>query len=200
MVPLGKKNRPNQLRIIAGQWRGRKLDFVSHDGLRPTTDRIRETLFNWLQPQIVGARVLDLCAGSGALGLEAASRGAADVVMLDDYLPTIEKIQEHCETLSANSINVIHQKAEQYLDDIENAPDSNAVPPFDVIFLDPPFASKLLQTLLPRVLSPKILSSSGTVYVESAKAQTIELPDGYDWHRHSIAGDVQFGLVKRIDR
>lgn len=200
MVPPSKKNRSNQLRIIAGQWRGRKLDFPSHDGLRPTTDRVRETVFNWLQPQISGAQVLDLCAGSGALGLEAASRGAADVIMLDDHLPSVEKIRQHCKTLSTNSVTVLHQKAERYLDDALNRDNSDNISPFDIIFLDPPFASGLLESLLPRVLSPKMLTSFGVLYVESSKGQAIELRDGYEWHRQSTAGDVQFGLVKRIDQ
>jgi len=200
MASGSKKNRPNQLRIIAGEWRGRKLDFLSHDGLRPTANRVRETLFNWLQPRITGARVLDLCAGSGALGLEAASRGASSVVMLDAYLPAVEKIRENCALLRAESIAVIHQQAEEYLDDVEQAVDRTETAPFDVVFLDPPFASDLLQVLLPRVLSPKILASFGVVYVESSKRRAIELLDGCEWHRQSTAGDVQFGLVRRIEK
>jgi len=200
MASRGKKKparqSTNRLRIIAGEWRGRKLEFPSHDGLRPTSDRVRETLFNWLQSQITGARVLDLCAGSGALGLEAASRGAAEVVMLDTHLPAVEKIRANAELLQAAGVTVYYQSASQYLDATETTADTKMNKPFDIIFLDPPFASELLSSLLPRVLRPNMLASTGVVYVEAARKQSIDLPVGFDWHRQATAGEVQYGLIK----
>lgn len=182
-----KKNHQNRLRIIAGEWRGRKLAFPDHDGLRPTTDRIRETVFNWLQSRLSGARVLDLFAGSGALGLEAASRGASEVVMIDNHAAAIDAINAHCSLLKASQIEALNVDALEYVEQCES--------PFDVIFIDPPFATDLLQTLLPQLLQPKMLKENAMVYVEAPKSVQLTLPTPYDWHRHKITGDVQFGLI-----
>ncbi len=182
-----KKNHQNQLRIIAGEWRGRKLSFPDHQGLRPTTDRIRETVFNWLQGRLVGARVLDLFAGSGALGLEAASRGAAEVIMVDNHLPAIESIIAHSQMLKTLKVQALHMQANQFIEQSDS--------PFDLIFVDPPFASDLQQTLLPQLLHPKMLKAKALVYVEAPKSVQFTLPTPYEWYRHSDAGDVQFGLI-----
>jgi len=163
------------------------LAFPDHDGLRPTTDRIRETVFNWLQSRLSGARVLDLFAGSGALGLEAASRGASEVVMIDNHAAAIDAINAHCSLLQASQIKALTVDALEYVEQCES--------PFDVIFIDPPFATDLLQTLLPQLLQPKMLKENAMVYVEAPKSAQLTLPTPYDWHRHKITGDVQFGLI-----
>lgn len=186
-----KKNHQNTLRIIAGEWRGRKLVFPDHDGLRPTTDRIRETVFSWLQSRLSGARVLDLFAGSGALGLEAASRGAAEVVMIDNHAAAIEAITEHCSLLGASQIQARQMDALQYVEECES--------PFDVVFVDPPFDADLQQTLLPQLLQPKMLKANAMVYIEAPKRAELSLPTDVEWYRHKIAGDVQFGLIAYND-
>ena len=124
------------VRLIAGQWRGRKLPIVDVEGLRPTGDRVKETLFNWLQTQIPGARCLDLFAGSGSLGFEAASRGAAEVIMVERDPTVVGCLQASAERLSAAQVTILQTDAATYL---QTSPD-----PFDIVFLDPPFQSALL--------------------------------------------------------
>ena len=119
------------VRLIAGQWRGRKLPIVDVEGLRPTGDRVKETLFNWLQTQIPGARCLDLFAGSGSLGFEAASRGAAEVIMVERDPTVVGCLQASAERLSAAQVTILQTDAAAYL---QTSPD-----PFDIVFLDPPF-------------------------------------------------------------
>ena len=118
MVAHGSRN---QLRIIAGDWRGRKLSFADVEGLRPTPDRVRETLFNWLAPMIRGARCLDLFAGSGALGLEALSRGAAQVVMLDQHPKVIKQLQSNLQALACDRAELKQADALQLRTEIERA-------------------------------------------------------------------------------
>ena len=133
MVKESAKSRPQpgQLRIIGGEWRGRKLQFPAVTDLRPTPDRIRETLFNWLQMQIAGARCLDLFAGSGALGLEALSRGAREVVMVEQDRAAAVQIRHHLQTLQCQSGHVENSDAFRYL--------NSSASRFDVVFLDPPY-------------------------------------------------------------
>ena len=148
------------MRIIAGQWRGRKLAFPDAGGLRPTSDRMRETLFNWLQPVLPGASCLDLFAGSGALGFEAASRGAAKVVMLDSARDVVGALQENAKLLSASTVQVCQQDAASYL--------ATGPRPFDVVFLDPPFDSpELMLHSLARLSAPGWLAPGAWVYVET---------------------------------
>ncbi|MEO6696947.1 MAG: 16S rRNA (guanine(966)-N(2))-methyltransferase RsmD [Gammaproteobacteria bacterium] len=139
-----KPRRPNQLRIIGGQWRGRRLSFPDVEGLRPTPDRVRETLFNWLAPIITGARCLDLYTGSGALGLEALSRGAVEVVMVDRDLQVIARLREHIQTLHANGAQLVQADALGYLRQREIPPSPplqapHPPPPFESPSLFPPF-------------------------------------------------------------
>lgn len=190
-MPSKKKSHSNQLRIIAGEWRGRKLAFPDHQGLRPTTDRVRETVFNWLQGRLEGARVLDLFAGSGAMGFEAASRGAAEVVMIDTHRPAVQQMQAHCETLGAAQVEVHLADAYDYIESVER--------PFDLVLVDPPFAAEFPQTLLMSLLHPKMLKANALVYLEAPKRQSLSLPNGSSWYRHREAGDVQFGLLSISD-
>ena len=122
---------PGRLRIVGGEWRGRRLPVLDQPGLRPTPDRVRETLFNWLAPLITGARCLDLFAGSGALGFEAASRGAGRVVMIEKSANVVRVLRENRLLLDARQVEVIHADAGPWL--------AGQAEPFDLVFLDPPF-------------------------------------------------------------
>ena len=127
---------PGRLRIVAGEWRGRRLPVLDQPGLRPTPDRVRETLFNWLAPLITGARCLDLFAGSGALGFEAASRGAGRVAMIEKSANLVRVLRENRLLLDARQVEVIQADAGLWL--------AGQAEPFDLVFLDPPFAENLL--------------------------------------------------------
>ena len=140
----GSRACKSELRIIGGQWRGRRLTFTAEEGLRPTLDRYRETLFNWLMFEVEGARCLDLFAGSGALGLEALSRGARFVDFVDASAQATQAIREHLKTLSCQDARVHHRPAEAWL----KQQAENTVEPYDLIFLDPPFHQDLLQPCL----------------------------------------------------
>ena len=180
--------RCNQVRIIAGQWRGRKLMFPDVDGLRPTPDRVRETLFNWLAPRLTGARCLDLFAGSGALGFEAASRGAARVVMVERGAEVVESLRNSRERLAARVVEIIHQDAANYL---RGAPE-----PFDVVFLDPPFdAPPVLQASVRRLTEAGWLGAGARIYLEMPlRSPLADVPDGWALLKDKRAGDVVFQL------
>ncbi|MCU7946222.1 MAG: 16S rRNA (guanine(966)-N(2))-methyltransferase RsmD [Candidatus Thiodiazotropha sp. (ex Cardiolucina cf. quadrata)] len=176
-----------QVRIIGGLHRGRRLPFADLPGLRPTGDRIRETLFNWLQPIMEGARCLDLFAGSGALGLEAASRGARRVVMLDTALAVIRQLEENKGTLGLDQVSVIRADALQWLE-------QDAIP-FDVVFLDPPFAGDLLGPICQR-LSQGWLADGARIYLEDAISRNMPtLPDGWELLKDMTTGQVRYGLA-----
>src|SRR5512139_378156 len=161
----------NQLRIIGGSWRSRRLDFPDVEGLRPTPDRVRETLFNWLMPVIHGARCLDLFTGSGALGLEALSRGAASVVLVDRDPRVIATLRNHLQTLKAEGASLVQQGALDYL--------QGEPRPFDVVFLDPPFRQGLLQPALELLNTRGWLAAGARVYIEQESEQPlVELPAG----------------------
>lgn len=183
-------SRSNQVRIIAGQWRGRKLAFPDAGGLRPTSDRMRETLFNWLQPVLPGASCLDLFAGSGALGFEAASRGAAKVVMLDSARDVVGALQENAKLLSASMVQVCQQDAASYL--------AVEPRPFDVVFLDPPFDSpELMLHSLECLSAPGWLAPGAWVYVEtpSTAAEPV-VPPNWSLEKQKKAGQVAYRLYR----
>ena len=174
---------PNQVRIIGGRWRSRVIDFPEDVGLRPTPDRVRETVFNWLGQRLDEKTCLDLFAGSGALGFEALSRGAAEVVMIDQSAPVAHSLRDNAQRLGANNFTVIHANALQYLRD--------AARPFDVVFLDPPFNQGLLAQVL--ALLPAWLMPDAKVYAESEFSFE---PDA-TWKilKQSRAGQVKFQLM-----
>ena len=180
-----------QLRIIGGRHRGHRLPVPAQRGLRPTTDRVRETLFNWLQPAITGARCLDLFAGSGALGLEAASRGAARIVMVERAGAVVRQLVRNVATLGEDRIEVIHTDALRWL--------NHDGQPFDIVFVDPPFADGLLVPACESLNRNQWLASGALVYLEwSARAPIQALPAGWDLTREKKAGEVRYGLV-RVD-
>jgi 16S rRNA (guanine966-N2)-methyltransferase len=182
------QNPPGKVRIIGGEWRGRRIPVADVPDLRPTPDRVRETLFNWLQATIPGSRCLDLFAGTGALGFEAASRGAADVVMLEKDRRAAETLRQSAELLHANQVEITETDALQWLE--------HATPkPFDIVFLDPPFQAGLWTAIVAKLAARPWLASNAVVYVEAPAKQGIELPPGWDIMKQSRAGQVEFALV-----
>ncbi len=177
----------SMIRIIGGQHRGRKLPVPEMPGLRPTGDRIRETLFNWLQPLIEGSRCLDLFAGSGALGMEAASRGAARVVMVEQAGAVVRQLERNRQLLELGQVEIVRADALQFLEGLPT--------PFDVVFLDPPFSGNLLAPLCQRLTSGW-LTDDARIYLEEDIARAFPcLPDGWEWLRQKTAGRVRYGLA-----
>ncbi|MET0044641.1 MAG: 16S rRNA (guanine(966)-N(2))-methyltransferase RsmD [Candidatus Thiodiazotropha sp. 6PLUC3] len=177
----------SQVRIIGGEHRGRRLPFADLPGLRPTGDRVRETLFNWLQPRIVGSRCLDLFAVSGSLGIAAASRGASQVVMLDTASAVVRQLEENRQNLKLNQVTVVRADALQWL---EQEP-----APFDVVFLDPPFSANLLGPLCQK-LAQGWLAADARIYLEDETSRTLPvLPEGWQLLKEKVAGQVRYGLA-----
>lgn len=178
----------NEVRIIGGAWRGRKIRFPPAPGLRPTPDRVRETLFNWLAPSISGARCLDLFAGSGALGFEALSRGAAAVVFVEHAPAVAKHLAAVAATLAPGLAQVALDDAQRWL---AGTPQS-----FDLAFLDPPFGSGLLEGALAALTRPGWLNPGALVYLERPAALgEPTLPQGWRLHRSGHAGDVGYHLA-----
>ena len=185
-----KKPRPGRLRIVAGKWRSRLLDIADVPGLRPTSERIRETLFNWLAPSIHGARCLDLFAGTGALGFEALSRGAASVVFVENSRRAFEAIENSAKILDAGGAVIHRGDASDYV--------RNAAPAsFDLIFLDPPFADGRLEDLCRLIEEHGLLAPGGKVYVEQDRAGPgAPLPETWRVLKDNTAGTVRYMLVE----
>lgn len=180
---------PGSVRIIAGLWRHRRLPVVDIKGLRPTTDRIRETLFNWLQHDISGARCLDLFAGSGALGFEAASRGASEVLMIEQDRRAMLGLQQARELLQTDRITIIQADAIAWLDRTHQ--------PFDIIFLDPPFDSDLLSVCLEKLEHSSLLKAGTLIYTEQAHTSSEPVcPTWLEMTRQASAGQVRYSLLK----
>lgn len=180
---------PNRLRVIGGRWRGMKIDFPPIRAIRPSPDRVRETLFNWVQQQIVGARCLDLFAGSGALGIEALSRGAAHVTFVDREPRVVRHLEQTLRRLGATNAEAVASDAIRYLQR----------PPmrFDLVFADPPFASDLLAGVWQRL--PDWLQDGAYIYVEcAADAVLPNLPAGWSLYRSKQAGQVGYHLLRAV--
>lgn len=181
----------NQLRIIAGLWRGRKLNFPDVEGLRPTGDRIRETLFNWLAPEIQGARCLDLFAGSGALGIEALSRGAGLSVLVERDTKAAAQLKTNLGILGADAGRIINT------DVMELLRKGNADAPYHIIFVDPPFQLKLWQKVIEALEAGKWLADNATIYIESGRDDEYAPPINWQLHRDKHAGAVSYRLFYR---
>ena len=176
------------LRIVGGRYRGRKLTVPAQPGLRPTGDRVRETLFNWLHPVIAGSRCLDLFAGSGALGFVAASRGAAEVVMIERSESVVRVLMANARTLGATQVRVRRADALRWL--------SRSAEPFDIVFLDPPFDHDLLGPSCALLSDKGWLAAGALVYLEApAKQQFPALPGAWTLVRDKRAGQVRFALA-----
>ena len=181
---------PRQLRIIGGRWRGRRLEVPEAEGLRPTPDRVRETLFNWLQPYIDGAHCLDLFAGTGALCLEALSRGAAEVVMVEKSPHVAQQLRRHVEKLEAAGAEVVPADAVDYL---QRPPRQ-----FDIVFLDPPFRSNLIAECAALVEARGWLKPGGLVYIEApSRLSALALPATWELIRSKKAGQVGYHLARK---
>ena len=176
------------MRIIGGQWRGRKLRFIPGDGLRPTTDRIRETLFNWLAPVVQDARCSDLFAGSGALGLEALSRGAAHCDFVDSSATALQQLQAHLETLHALDRGHCHPgPAERFL--------ASADGQYDLVFIDPPFGRSLVEPTCRLLEEGSQLAPGAMVYVETAAGEgSPRVAQNWTEFRCKSAGGVSYRL------
>ncbi len=186
----GRSRPPSRgdVRIIGGAWRGRRLPVADVQGLRPTADRIRETLFNWLAADISGARCLDLFAGSGALGFEALSRGAAHCTFVDNNREVLRRIVAALETFDTRQRADWHaQPAAEYLADCRRS--------YDIIFLDPPFAQNLLPATCRLLQDGSNLTGNSLIYVESDRApSTQQLPQTWQTRRQKRAGSVHYAL------
>lgn len=181
-----RATQPGSLRIIGGDWRGRRLPVADAPGLRPTPDRVRETLFNWLAPQLPGSRCLDVFAGTGALGLEALSRGAGEVVFVENNPALATGIEHALTELGAAGGRVTRGQAPAALHALEGR--------FDIVFLDPPFNTRLMQPTLAGL--PPLLAPDNHLYLEYPAAQTLpEMPGGWQVLRDKTAGDVGYRLA-----
>lgn len=178
----------NQLRIIGGEWKRRQLPFADIEGLRPTPDRVRETLFNWLMWDIQQARVLDLCAGSGALSFEALSRGAAYVALIEPNTKQCEFLQQNINLLKAENCKLIATTAEKALTKLNDQ--------FDLVFLDPPYALDLWHSLA--LAADPLIKDQGLIYVEADRELTqLQLPVNWTLLKHTKAGVVRAGLYQK---
>ncbi len=182
----------NRVRIIGGEHKGRRLDFATVKGLRPTADRVRETLFNWLQSELAGSRCLDLFAGSGALGLEALSRGAGFVLLCDQARVVVERLRANLETLDTGKRGEVLLRDARKL--LASAPEQS----FDIVFLDPPFAAGLLGGTAHALEGHSWLSDEAWIYLEQdASHPWPELPANWQLHREGRAGQAAFRLMRR---
>lgn len=187
------RGKHNQVRIIGGDWRGRKLTFPTSTGLRPTPDRVRETLFNWLQAYLPGTRCLDLFAGSGVLGLEALSRGASHATFVERERSVVNVIKDNLKHLAATDKAVVHQgDALQFIQG--DHPEL-----FDIIFLDPPYDMGLSLECLQRLEQNACLKSGGLLYLEHETKLEIEVsPEKWLVLKNKSAGQVCYSLLRSL--
>ncbi|MGB1560520.1 MAG: 16S rRNA (guanine(966)-N(2))-methyltransferase RsmD [Sinimarinibacterium flocculans] len=173
-----------KLRVIGGQWRSRLIEFDAGDGVRATPDRVRQTTFDWLAPVIEGARCLDLFAGSGAMGIEALSRGAAHCTFVEQGARQCARVKNALQALKAQHTDVVPMDAVYFLQQTWHR--------FHVVFLDPPFESDLLSRALLEL--PKVLHPHNRVFLEWG-GERPELPERFEWLREKQAGQVGYGLA-----
>lgn len=186
-----KKSLPGRLRIVAGNWRSRLLDIADVPGLRPSSERIRETLFSWLAPYINGARCLDLFAGTGALGLEALSRGAASAVFVEKSRRAADTLERNIEVVGAAAAATVRRM--DAFDYLAQAGDG----PFDVVFLDPPFAADMLEDLCRLLDQGPLLAAGAHVYIEEDRAAPqASVPPGWQVVKRKYAGNVRYSLLR----
>ena len=179
-----------QLRIIGGVWRSRKLAFPQRENLRPTPDRVRETLFNWLQADVPGSSCLDMFAGSGALGFEAASRGAGEVVMIEQDRDAASALTRNIKLLDASNIQLVIADAIEWLKNNQRA--------FDIVFLDPPYKADLLGKCCEILEGGQSLAENAKIYLEHALGDDkIVIPESWECLKHKSAGQVTYKLFRQ---
>lgn len=178
-----------EVRIIGGAWRSRRLAFPASDGLRPTPDRVRETVFNWLAPHLPGAACLDLFAGSGAFGFEALSRAAARAVLVEKRLEVVAALRHNREQLKAEHADIVHADAADFL--------RGPAAAFDVVFLDPPYAGGLLAPCIELLETRGWLQPDAFIYLEALHGETPALPATWQLVRSKTAGQVGYHLARR---
>lgn len=191
-------------RIIGGTWRSRRLSFPGLEGLRPTTDRVRETVFNWVNTEIQGAHVLDMFAGSGSLGLEALSRGAAELLAIEKNKQAVQALQANVDVLMPTpepgiAAKVIQADALVYIKSLKTAQaDAQIVPQsFDLIFLDPPFRKGLLEEMIGLLDGHPILKEGVLIYIEREKdMMSLSLPEDWQLLKDKTAGQVVYQLFR----
>ena len=191
-MPRRRDREPGFVRIIGGQWRRQRLPVPPVAGLRPTADRVRETLFNWLQTDMHGAHCLDLFAGSGALGFEAASRGAAKVVLIDTDGEVVSALRASAQHLAAAQIQIIQADAMQWL--------ARPQAQFDIVFVDPPFASEIQENACAALAVGGWLTPRGRVYLEYPAGLAVTMPADWQITHQQRAGRVGFALAQRSDK
>ncbi len=189
--PTPAAPQPGHVRIIGGRWRGTKLPVAERPGLRPSSDRVRETLFNWLMPVLREARCLDLFAGSGALGLEAASRGAAAVTL-------VERDPALCASLRTTVERLGTDRVELRCGDAVALLDGGLDGPFDIVFVDPPFQAGLWPAVFERL--PRLLAEQAWIYVEAPLPLAPAVPADWHLHREGSTRDVRYALYRRVTR
>ena len=189
MIKENKVKAAGSLRIIAGRWRGRKLAVLDLEGLRPTSDRIRETVFNWLQPYVGSAHCLDLYAGTGALGLEAASRGAEKVTLVEMNAKATVQLESHCQALSAKQCQIYNQAASDFL--------SQNKQQYDIIFIDPPYQGDFWSDIAQQLMNTNSVADNALIYVEYPEHIAMPtLPAQWQLMKEKKAGAVNYFLFQ----
>lgn len=179
-------------RIIGGQWRGRKMHFAEVDGLRPSLDRVRETLFNWLQGDIQGARCLDLFTGAGSLALEALSRGAAHVEMVELNPIAHKQLQHNVELLGSDKAHVRRGDA---LELVEQARE-----PVDIMLIDPPFRQGFAQQICDKLAKVDWLHAGALIYLETERKLDLEWPEHWELLKDKTAGQLNYRLFEVLEK
>jgi 16S rRNA (guanine966-N2)-methyltransferase len=179
-----------EVRIIGGVWRSRRLAFPASEGLRPTPDRVRETVFNWLAPHLPGAVCLDLFAGSGVFGFEALSRAAAHTVLVEKRLEVVAALRLNREQLKAGQAEIVHADAVEFL--------RGPAAAFDIVFLDPPYASGLLAPCMQLLEARGWLKPGAFIYLEAPEGEAPPLPATWQPVRSKTAGQVGYHLARKI--
>jgi 16S rRNA (guanine966-N2)-methyltransferase len=180
----------NEIRIIGGSWRSRKIRFPAAPGLRPSPDRVRETLFNWLGQDLEGLVCLNLYAGSGVLGFEAASRGAKRVVQVERSPEACTALKQNCDQLDARMVQIVTMDVTGFL--------AGSAEAFDIVFLDPPFHQGLVEPCCLELEGKGWLAAHGRVYIEAEKEKVWgQMPEAWQIYRHQQAGEVGFHLYRR---
>lgn len=184
-------------RIIAGKWRGRIIRFEDAEGLRPTTDRIRETVFNWLQPYLSKSACLDGFAGSGVLGFEALSRGAVSVVFVENNRSTVKNLYVSAAQLRDGSVAIVQADFLSWLAVQDAATTSDKT--YDLVFLDPPFHTGLMQKSVMSLATSRCLAADAIIYIEQAVDEVVVLPDNWLCLKEKKSGQVIYKLYQRQD-